>query len=476
MQDQYISRNISRRRLPVSQLRTSAWPRVVMAGAWALLLSATLATTASAKGVLPVKGHFPLMVSAQVAQPDGEGVDATTGVVIIATDPQGPAAKAGIKRGDILLLIDGAEINSMTALIERLEGAAPGDEVELFVHHGDEPRTLTVTLGARDDHAYLGVQVAALPAMETAGIMAVPALPAETGSANTVIVTATGVVSSEAQMLPLPPMELIVAEVIAGGPAAAAGLAVGDLLLQIDGAPVGTIDEVRNALKGHTPGEVVTLVVQKGGPLGAAIVPVAVTLGAAPDDATLPYLGIRLLGSKSEVAVEAGPFTAPAMPVPAPPAIPALPDAFFSYGYPAYTCGYPAVPPYAYPPAYAPPYALPAVPAAPVMIFKHRIAPQTFFYGPAEQVVQDVVVYDSIHGSVSISGAAAPTAAPGVVVKRIEMQPALPLPPAGSAEQEHVIILHAPDASSIDASGMAPPTQEPRWVAPDPASEVDPWF
>jgi len=89
-------------------------------------------------------------VSAQEADPG-------YGVVIASVEPDGPAAEAGVVRGDILLEMDGEALEDVGGLMRCLDGMEPGDEVELTVLHGDDLRTLTATLGDRGGGAYLGL-------------------------------------------------------------------------------------------------------------------------------------------------------------------------------------------------------------------------------------------------------------------------------------------------------------------------------
>lgn len=58
---------------------------------------------------------------------------------------------------------------------------------------------------------------------------------------------------------------LLVAQVAPGGPAAQAGLLVGDLLLAIDGAPLTNTEALLEALGRHGPGAAVRLEVARGG-------------------------------------------------------------------------------------------------------------------------------------------------------------------------------------------------------------------
>jgi putative serine protease PepD len=50
-----------------------------------------------------------------------------------------------------------------------------------------------------------------------------------------------------------------------GGPAAAAGIKPGDVILAIDGQPVNSLPELVVAIRAHEPGETVRLTVSTGG-------------------------------------------------------------------------------------------------------------------------------------------------------------------------------------------------------------------
>lgn len=67
-----------------------------------------------------------------------------------------------------------------------------------------------------------------------------------------------------------------ITEVTAGGPAEAAGLKVGDVLTKVDGKPVGSGTDFIVAVRANSPGDVLTLTVERGG----SPVEVKVTLGS----------------------------------------------------------------------------------------------------------------------------------------------------------------------------------------------------
>jgi S1-C subfamily serine protease len=58
-----------------------------------------------------------------------------------------PAAKAGIRAGDVLLEIDGEKIGSASELAENILARQVGDRVKLRLRRGEEKKELEVTLG-----------------------------------------------------------------------------------------------------------------------------------------------------------------------------------------------------------------------------------------------------------------------------------------------------------------------------------------
>ncbi|MGW7285987.1 S1C family serine protease [Streptomyces sp. NPDC054847] len=70
-----------------------------------------------------------------------------SGVAVVSVAADGPAAKAGIRAGDIITKLDDAEIATMTSLAEALASKRPGEEVSVTVERGGRERAVTVTLG-----------------------------------------------------------------------------------------------------------------------------------------------------------------------------------------------------------------------------------------------------------------------------------------------------------------------------------------
>ena len=87
-------------------------------------------------------------VSAEVSELYG----VPSGVVVAEIVENGPAAEAGMQKGDIITGFDGRTISSMEQLQQTLEYYAAGEEVDVTVQRSDngayQEQTLTITLGS----------------------------------------------------------------------------------------------------------------------------------------------------------------------------------------------------------------------------------------------------------------------------------------------------------------------------------------
>ncbi len=161
---------------------------------------------------------------------DSLGLKKAAGAMVDEPQSGSPAAKAGIKSGDVITAVNGVQVKDARELARTIGMMAPDSSVKLDIVRNGEPRTITATLAevpneqqakADSDSAqptsgvpHLGLQVA--PASEVSGA-------GEKG----VVVTA----------------------VDPDGPAAEQGILTGNVILEVGGKAVAGADDVRNALR-----------------------------------------------------------------------------------------------------------------------------------------------------------------------------------------------------------------------------------
>jgi S1-C subfamily serine protease len=77
------------------------------------------------------------------------GTSATSGVVVVATVPGGPAAKAGVRRGDVITKLAGKPVAGYADLLGVLRQLQPGQRVEITVNRRGATKQLHITIGSR---------------------------------------------------------------------------------------------------------------------------------------------------------------------------------------------------------------------------------------------------------------------------------------------------------------------------------------
>jgi S1-C subfamily serine protease len=70
----------------------------------------------------------------------------TDGVIVVRIAAGGPAAKAGIAVGDVIVSLGGAKVSVLDDLLGALRRHEPGDQVAVEIVRGGERRTLDVFL------------------------------------------------------------------------------------------------------------------------------------------------------------------------------------------------------------------------------------------------------------------------------------------------------------------------------------------
>ena len=183
-------------------------------------LAKTVVTQLASVGHV-VRGY--LGVSIQPVTPDlakGFGLEQSRGALVGSVVEGSSAAKAGVKAGDIITEYNGHSVARSEDLPRAVAETPVGHEVPMTVIRDGKPVTLRTTIARLDE----------------------PAVPATAASQAT---------KKDALGLALQPLErggLLVRGVQEGSPAANAGLRPGDVITEINRAPVRSVKDVKQAM------------------------------------------------------------------------------------------------------------------------------------------------------------------------------------------------------------------------------------
>ena len=161
------------------------------------------------------------------------------GALVNSVEDGGPAAKAGLQPGDVILQIGDARIDRSGDLPEQVADIKPGSTVPLQIIRQGKPTTLTVTVGAAKDAKVASSEKAA-PDQGRLGLAVRPLQPEEKRQNGL-------------------PGGLVVMDVT--GPSAKVGIQPGDVILSLNGTPVSSVQELRTLV--DRAGKHVALLVQR---------------------------------------------------------------------------------------------------------------------------------------------------------------------------------------------------------------------
>ncbi|RZJ52011.1 MAG: PDZ domain-containing protein [Acidovorax sp.] len=170
-------------------------------------------------------------------------LDKPEGALVASVSKGSPAEKAGLQPGDVIRQVDGHAIVASGDLPAWVGQAQPGQQAKLSVWRSGQPVELTATLGDASDKA--GSKQARAEEAVGKAQLGLSLRPLDADERREVGVS-EGLVIEQAR-----------------GPAAAAGVQPGDVLLAINGAPAKNIDQVRTAMA--KAGKSVALLIERDG-------------------------------------------------------------------------------------------------------------------------------------------------------------------------------------------------------------------
>lgn len=171
------------------------------------------------------------------------------GALVGDVSSDGPGAKAGLQKGDVIEEIDGQTVTGVNDLRLRIASTAPGTTVHLRVLRNGEPRDVAVTLGQLPEKANEG-----------------PVSGGESEGTPMKGVQVEELTSQLRRELDLTPgiQGVIVTDVSPDSPAAGAGLRRGDVIEEVNRQPVDSTTEYRKVLRRARNQSLVLLVNRNG--------------------------------------------------------------------------------------------------------------------------------------------------------------------------------------------------------------------
>ena len=172
------------------------------------------------------------------------GIEGKNGALVSEVLKDGPADKAGLKAGDIILEFGGKKINEMNDLPRIVAGTTVGKQVPLRILREGKQEELTATIERLKEDNGEGPVSSAPDKLGMSIGQLTPELAAKLGTKET--------------------KGVVVTEVKPGGLADEAGITRGDLIREINGTKVSSMEEYNKALESLKKGGVIRLLLRRG--------------------------------------------------------------------------------------------------------------------------------------------------------------------------------------------------------------------
>ncbi len=182
------------------------------------------------------------------------GLDKAQGVIVEEVKPNSAGSEADMRLGDIILSVDGKEVNSSNALQTIIAGKYPGESVTLKILRDRKEIEKKVALKSRDDEA----EVVAAKDSKSSDPSSMDSAPAKTFKFEELGLTVSGL-SLKMKKSYDTENGVFVESVEPLGPAQERDLRPGDIILSVGDKQVTSVDEFYATIKKLKPGDAVML-------------------------------------------------------------------------------------------------------------------------------------------------------------------------------------------------------------------------
>lgn len=195
-----------------------------------------------------VRGWLGVMIQdINQALAEALGLEDIEGVLISRTVPEGPADRAGLRQGDVVLEADGRKVKDANALSNMVAGMKPGTTVDITLRRDGDQKTVPVELGTKPGEDGQAPQALEDEPDQKWGMVVQELSPAL------------------AERLGYDPNEkgVVVMRVQPASPAATAGLRPGDLIKEANRQNVAGLQDFAEAVRSSETANLL-LLVQRG--------------------------------------------------------------------------------------------------------------------------------------------------------------------------------------------------------------------
>ena len=169
------------------------------------------------------------------------GIAANRGELVASVEPTGPAAKAGLRAGDVITRVNGTEITPDTTLTYLVAAMPPGQSARLDILRSGRPQTVNVNIGTRPSQEQLIAQAGGNDSFDADETPTTPGVPAGANMLGLSVQPLTPGIARSIQVDPT--IAGVVVAAVDTSSDAGQKLKRGDVVSQVNGEPVRTAAE-----------------------------------------------------------------------------------------------------------------------------------------------------------------------------------------------------------------------------------------